>query len=78
MSIVGFELTIPVFEGSKTVHALDSATTVMGPLKFTCPHKILSLITEQTRYVETKDYLLIRDVYNMFIQPVKFSSLPLW
>jgi hypothetical protein len=27
---VGFESTIPVFEGAKTVHALDRADTVIG------------------------------------------------
>jgi hypothetical protein len=27
---VGFELTIPVFEQAKTVHALDRAATVIG------------------------------------------------
>jgi hypothetical protein len=27
---VGFEPTIPAFEGSNTVHALDRATTVVG------------------------------------------------
>jgi hypothetical protein len=30
MTQVGFESTIPVFERSKTVHALDRATTVIG------------------------------------------------
>jgi hypothetical protein len=30
MSQVGFEPTIPVFERTKTVHALDCATTVIG------------------------------------------------
>jgi hypothetical protein len=29
MPEVGFELTIPVFEGAKTFHALDRAATVM-------------------------------------------------
>jgi hypothetical protein len=29
---VGFEPTNPVFERAKTVHALDSAATVIGPL----------------------------------------------
>jgi hypothetical protein len=27
---MGFEPTIPAFEGAKTVHALDGAATVMG------------------------------------------------
>jgi hypothetical protein len=27
---VGFDPTIPVFEGAKTTHALDRKTTVMG------------------------------------------------
>jgi hypothetical protein len=27
---VGFEPMVPVFEGAKTVHALDRAATVMG------------------------------------------------
>jgi hypothetical protein len=30
MPRVGFELTIPVFERAKTVHALDRAATVVG------------------------------------------------
>jgi hypothetical protein len=30
MSRVGFEPTIPVLEWAKTVHALDSAATVIG------------------------------------------------
>jgi hypothetical protein len=30
MSRVGFELTIPVFERAKTVHASDRAATVIG------------------------------------------------
>jgi hypothetical protein len=30
MPWVGFELTIPVFERSKTVHALDRAATLIG------------------------------------------------
>jgi hypothetical protein len=30
MSVVGFEPTIPVFERTKTVHALDRAATVIG------------------------------------------------
>jgi uncharacterized protein (UPF0212 family) len=30
MPRVGFELTIPVFEQAKTVHALDIAATVIG------------------------------------------------
>jgi hypothetical protein len=29
---VGFELTIPVFERAKTIHALDRATTVIRPI----------------------------------------------
>jgi hypothetical protein len=29
---VGFEPTIPAFEREKTVHALDSAATVIGPI----------------------------------------------
>jgi hypothetical protein len=30
---VGFEPTIPVFEGPKTIHALDRAATVIGNLR---------------------------------------------
>jgi hypothetical protein len=30
MSLVGFETTIPVFEQSKTFHALDDTATVIG------------------------------------------------
>jgi hypothetical protein len=30
MNRIGFELTIPVFERAKTVHALDRAATVIG------------------------------------------------
>jgi hypothetical protein len=32
MSSVGFEPTIPAFERAKTVHALDRAATVIGPV----------------------------------------------
>jgi hypothetical protein len=32
MPSVGFEPTIPAFERAKTVHALDSAATVIGTL----------------------------------------------
>jgi hypothetical protein len=35
MPWVGFEPTIPVFEGAKTVHALDHATIVIGTINFT-------------------------------------------
>jgi hypothetical protein len=34
MPWVGFEPTIPVFETEKTVHTLDRAATVIGPLHF--------------------------------------------
>jgi hypothetical protein len=37
MPQVGLEPTIPVFERAKTVHALDSAATVIG-LQFTAAH----------------------------------------
>jgi uncharacterized protein (UPF0212 family) len=30
MPLVGFELTIPVFQLAKTLHALDRAATVIG------------------------------------------------
>jgi hypothetical protein len=40
MSWVGFEPTIPAFERSKTVHALDRSTTVTDPKKITCRRKI--------------------------------------
>jgi hypothetical protein len=33
MPSVGFEPTIPAFEGAKTVHALDLAATVIGNMK---------------------------------------------
>jgi hypothetical protein len=33
MPIVGFEPTIPAFERTKTVHALDRAATVIGFLE---------------------------------------------
>jgi hypothetical protein len=34
MDPVGFELTTPVFERAKTVHALDRAATVIGMLAY--------------------------------------------
>jgi hypothetical protein len=34
MPWVGFWLTIPVFERAKTVHALDRAATVIGPVRY--------------------------------------------
>jgi hypothetical protein len=33
MPRVGFELTIPVFDRAKTIHALDCAATVIGTWK---------------------------------------------
>jgi hypothetical protein len=33
MTWAGFEPTIPVFEGAKTVHALDRSATVMGKVQ---------------------------------------------
>jgi hypothetical protein len=30
MPQAGFEFTIPVFEGAKTIHALDRTATVIG------------------------------------------------
>jgi hypothetical protein len=38
MPEVGFELTIPVFERAKTVHALDCAATVIRSSTFHCPN----------------------------------------
>jgi hypothetical protein len=42
MPRVGFESMTPVFERAKTVHALDSAATVIGIIKYalhkTLPH----------------------------------------
>jgi hypothetical protein len=35
MPLVGFELTIPVFERAKTVHTLDRAATVTGNVSAT-------------------------------------------
>jgi hypothetical protein len=43
MPQVGFEPTIPVFEGTKTVHALDGAATVFGGSS-SCQEFILSQI----------------------------------
>jgi hypothetical protein len=37
MPLAGFELTIPVFERAKTLHALDRAATVTG-LYSTCSY----------------------------------------
>jgi hypothetical protein len=34
MPRVGFELTTPVFERAKTVHALDRAAPVIDPVKY--------------------------------------------
>jgi hypothetical protein len=41
MPRVGFEHTIPVFEGTKTVHALDRAATVNGYYTFCFPQVLL-------------------------------------
>jgi hypothetical protein len=38
---VGFELTIPVFERAKTVHASDRAATLIGKFQY-CSCKIFS------------------------------------
>jgi hypothetical protein len=40
MPWVGFELTIPVFERAKMVHALDRAATVIGPVFLYTNHNI--------------------------------------
>jgi hypothetical protein len=40
MSQVGFELTIPVFERAKTVHALDRAANVIGSIKYGSYNKL--------------------------------------
>jgi hypothetical protein len=41
MARVGFELTIPVFERAKTVHALDGAASVMGDIRIQGHRNIL-------------------------------------
>jgi hypothetical protein len=41
MPRVGFEHTIPVFEGAKTVHALDRAATLNGDYAFCFPQVLL-------------------------------------
>jgi hypothetical protein len=43
MPQVGFELTIPVFERVKTVHALDRAATVIGT-NLPLPYLICTLL----------------------------------
>jgi hypothetical protein len=43
MPQVGFELTIPVFERAKTVHALDRAATVIGVAR----HRLINYISTQ-------------------------------
>jgi hypothetical protein len=40
MSLVGFEPTIPELEAPKTVHALDSAATVIGRLLAVRPRNL--------------------------------------
>jgi hypothetical protein len=40
---MGFELTIPVFEQAKTVHALDRAATVIDPSHLPITTKYLLL-----------------------------------
>jgi hypothetical protein len=40
MPLVGFEPTIAVFERAKTLHALDSAVTVIGAIR---RHKLMQL-----------------------------------
>jgi hypothetical protein len=44
MSRVGFEPTIPEFKRGKTVHALDSAATVIGFLQV-CSYEMKGLIS---------------------------------
>jgi hypothetical protein len=43
MPPVGFELTISVLERAKTIYALDSAATVIGPSHFNYRRKYLLL-----------------------------------
>jgi hypothetical protein len=48
---------------------------VIGFLNFMCPHKALSVLTEDTGYVETKDYLLVRDfVHNLCVYNLLSSA----
>jgi hypothetical protein len=42
MPLVGSEPTTPVFEGVKTVHALDHAATVIGRSEFYVEHYVIS------------------------------------
>jgi hypothetical protein len=44
MTWVGLEPTIPVFLRAKTVHALDRAATVIGPLQQSPPHYSWELV----------------------------------
>jgi hypothetical protein len=45
---VGFEPTFPAFERAKTVHALDRAATVIGPINII---RIIKLIKRCEEYV---------------------------
>jgi cobalamin synthase len=45
MPQLGFETTIPVFERSKTVHALDRAATVVGTVGVTLGNFVVILTT---------------------------------
>jgi hypothetical protein len=55
MPLVGFELTMPVFERAKTDHALDRAASVIGEgyywkVKFTFLYfKVISVWSEESR-----------------------------
>jgi hypothetical protein len=50
MPRVGFETAIPVFERTKTVHALDSVATVTGTYRPTHPKRAI--------YLHVRDYVL--------------------
>jgi hypothetical protein len=49
MSRVGFEPTIPMFEGAKTVHALDRAAITIARLKFTLSNNSIIQVLQNSR-----------------------------
>jgi hypothetical protein len=53
MPRVEFELTIPVFERAKTVHALESATTEIGSHVITLINKCLPVDVWLFRYIQS-------------------------
>jgi hypothetical protein len=66
MPRVGFEHTIPAFERLKTVHALDRAATVIGPVS-SIYHNLFGVMTCSLMDV----HFCLEDVGSRFLRNVR-------